>query len=114
MTIHAFLNRLSNTPDAITFEETMEVIDQHYSFSPCKFSNGDIVNTENQNNGSCKIFAFAQLNKLSETLTLQCFGDYYRIDVLQNPDANDHGNIRNFMNTGWTGIEFKGTALTLK
>jgi len=43
--------------------------------------------------------------------TLACFGDYYRVDVLQNPEGVDHQNIRNFMTYGWDGVAFKGEAL---
>jgi HopJ type III effector protein len=34
------------------------------------------------------------------------------VDVLENPEATNHQNIRNFMKTGWAGISFEGTALT--
>jgi hypothetical protein len=45
---------------------------------------------------------------------LNCFGEYYRTDVLQHPDAIDHQNIRNFIRFGWDGVRFDGAALTLK
>jgi hypothetical protein len=54
------------------------------------------------------------LNNLNQEQTLACFGDYYREDVLKNPEGNDHGNIRNFMNTGWNGIKFEDQALQVK
>ncbi|VAW65482.1 hypothetical protein MNBD_GAMMA10-1709, partial [hydrothermal vent metagenome] len=40
--------------------------------------------------------------------------DYYRKDVLQNPQSNDHQNIRNFMHSGWSGISFNARVLTKK
>jgi len=43
---------------------------------------------------------------------LACFGRYYFEDVLQNPQGNDHGNIRNFIKTTWQGVEFHSVALT--
>ena len=70
-----------------------------------------LVNEAGTNEGSCKIFYFAQLNNLNVQQTLACFGRYYSEDVLSNPTGNDHGNIRNFMKTGWQGIEFKSVAL---
>lgn len=97
---------------AVNFTTTMEVIDNNYTFNPVKFHNGDVVNEENTNNGSCKIFSYAKLHKLSEQATLNAFGDYYLVDVLQNPNENNHTNIRNFIQTGWQGIEFFGEALT--
>ena len=71
-----------------------------------------------ENNGSCKIFAFAKLNGLSKQNTLDCFGKFYREDVLNNPNADDHMNIRTFMlapeATPFLGISFDGTPLTTK
>jgi hypothetical protein len=98
----------------INFEEVMAVISANYHYQPSTFNNGDIVNQAGTNEGSCKIFAYAQLNDLSEQATLHCFGQYYREDVLNNPSGHDHGNIRNFMKNGWAGITFEQTALTLK
>lgn len=89
-------------------------IDEHYLFTPTAFTNGDIHNAVNQNNGSCKIFAFALLHQLSLESTLACFGDFYRQDVLEYPHNNDHQNIRNFMRYGWQGIHFSAQALQLR
>ena len=114
MSTEQFLNQLRNEPNAIDFEDTMAAIDGGYDFSPTAFKNGDVENKENQNNGSCKIFAFAQLNSLNADETLACFGRYYRDDVMKNPEGDDHRNIRNFMQYGWMGVEFDGTALTPK
>ena len=60
------------------------------------------------------LFAFAQKQQLSEAQTLACFGDYYRKDVLENPQGEDHQNIRQFMKSGWFGIAFSGDALAAK
>lgn len=114
MTLEHFLNTLKNAPDSIQFNDTIAVIDSHYDFTPTAFTNGDTTNDAGQNSGSCKVFSFAQLQGLSETETLHCFGDYYRKNVLQHPEANDHQNIRNFMKSGWSGIRFNVTALTAK
>lgn len=109
-----FLQKIKTTPDNISFDETISIIDTHYNFSPCQFKNGDINNDKDQNNGSCKIFTFAHLHNFTEQQTLHCFGDYYRLDVLQNPEKTDHQNIRNFMLSGWQGITFSETALREK
>jgi len=109
-----FLQQLNDTPQNTSFEDTMLIIDQNYHFKPCEFKNGDLLNMENQNNGSCKIFAFAQLHNLTEQQTLHCFGDYYRSDVLKNPADTDHQNIRNFIKTGWNGISFNASPLSKK
>ena len=113
MTITAFLEQLQANPKSITFQETIQVIEANYDFTPTAFQNGNQNNNVGENNGSCKIFAFAKLNNLSKEATLACFGAYYFKDVLQNPEAPDHQNIRNFMQFGWDGIQFEEEALVL-
>jgi len=51
---------------------------------------------------------------LSQAETLACFGGYYFEEVVGNPEGTNHQNIRNFIKTGWNGIQFEGEALTLK
>jgi hypothetical protein len=118
MTFEQLKQQLNSNHDGITFNDVMAVINAHYDYQPTAFRNGlsktAVVNDAGGNEGSCKIFAFAQLNGLSEAQTLSCFGDYYRTDVLQYPNNDDHQNIRNFMVDGWAGIEFFGTPLTQK
>lgn len=108
------LEKIKTTPEEVLFTEVIDYIDEHYHFTPTPFKNGACLNGENQNNGSCKIFSFAQLNQFSEEHTLHLFGDYYRKDVLGSPDGTDHQNIRNFMKFGWDGIAFSGKALKSK
>tara|TARA_B100000446_G_C10502576_1_gene323723 strand:- start:352 stop:699 length:348 start_codon:yes stop_codon:yes gene_type:complete len=114
MTLDAFLDTLRNTPEAIEFTDTMAVVESNYQFTPTRFTNGATINEADQNQGSCKLLAFAQLNGLTPSETLACFGQYYRNDVLQNPNGDDHQNIRNFMQQGWEGVSFSGRALTAK
>ena len=114
MNLDTFLEQLNNHPEKIAFADTMAVIEERYTFTPCAFTNGSINNEANSNNGSCKIFAFGLLNTLSESHTLACFGAYYRDDVLGHPDNDDHQNIRNFMQSGWSGIQFQSSALTVR
>lgn len=105
------LEQLKNFPETINFNDVIVFIDENYKFKPVKFVNGTIVNEANQNNGSCKIFSFAKINNLSEKETLALFGDFYRNDVLLNPEGEDHQNIRNFIKYGWNGILFTEDAL---
>lgn len=114
MDLDAFLKQLDQIPEQIQFSETMAVIEANYNFTPSSFINGNTLNEANTNNGSCKIFSFGLLNKLSKQQTLACFGGYYRDDVLANLDGNDHQNIRNFMVSGWNGVKFDHIALSEK
>lgn len=108
----------SITERDIQFAELMQLIQKYYIYQPTQFSNGVdgdcVINEADKNEGSCKLFAFAKLNKLGKEQTLLCFGEYYREDVLKNPDGNDHANIRTFMKYGWDGIHFDGDALMQK
>ncbi len=106
-----FLEQVKNQPDTVTFTQTMEVISAHYDFQPTGFTCGEQRNEAGTNEGSCKILAFAQANQLTPQQTLHLFGDYYRVDVLQHPDGQDHGNIRNFIAAGWSGVSFDQAAL---
>jgi len=114
MTTISFLEQLQENPKSITFQDTINVIEENYDFEPTAFKNGNQLNNLGENNGSCKIFSFAKLQNLSKEATLACFGSYYFEDVLKNPDGNDHQNIRNFMQFSWDGIHFEGEALLEK
>jgi len=109
-----FLEKLNQNSKSISFDETMAVIEENYEFTPTLFKNGNINNNSGENNGSCKLFAFAKLQGLNEQQTLDCFGSYYREEVLKNPNGTDHQNIRNFINSGWSGLKFDNQPLTLK
>lgn len=114
MTLESFLQRLKDLPEDIEFNDTMSIIDSLYAFTPTSFKNDGLINESDQNSGSCKIFSFARLHNLTEEQTLACFGSYYRDDVLNHPENRDHQNIRNFMKTGWSGIEFDSEPLKTK
>ena len=105
------LKTIEVTPSLVAFTDVMSVVESSYDFTPTAFKNGDTNNEAGQNSGSCKLFAFAKMNSLSKDQTLNCFGDYYRKDVLEHPENEDHQNIRNFMEFGWDGITFEGEAL---
>ncbi len=114
MNVSELLAQLRTHPKAIEFDQVMATIANHYDYTPTPFTNGQLINEAGTNEGSCKLFAFAQLNALSEQETLALFGRYYRDDVMGNPSGSDHGNIRNFMLSGWKGIRFEGESLTAK
>ena len=114
MSISNFLEKLSLNPETVEFSNTMDIVERFYDFTETSFTNGDTSNDAGQNNGSCKLFAFAKIHQLNQQDTLQCFGNFYREDVLKNPDGNDHQNIRNFIKHGWDGVSFSAEALSPK
>ncbi|MES2375521.1 MAG: HopJ type III effector protein [Bacteroidota bacterium] len=99
--------------NSITFKDVIEFIETYYTHQPTAFKNGDAYNEATQNQGSAKVFAFAQINNLSKEDTLYLFAEHYQA-VLNTPDATDHQNIRQFMANGWPGIVFEGQVLTAK
>jgi hypothetical protein len=111
-TLNALLENIKSNPETVSFKEVIDAVDANYAFTPTGFKNGYTFNEADTNNGSCKVFSFAQLHQLSANETLNLFGDYYRVDVLENPDNDDHQNIRNFIKFGWGGITFEGSPLT--
>lgn len=108
------IEQLEKNPETIIFKEVISYIDENYNFLPTTFKNGNTINQANQNNGSCKVFSFAKIMNFSKEQTLFLFGEFYREDVLKNPNGTDHQNIRNFIEFGWDGISFEGQALIEK
>ena len=115
MTIEELTQQIKSQPESVKFDDVIDCIDEYFEYTPTHFTNGQghdiVMNQAGSNEGSCKIFAFATTEGLSESETLNCFGQYYREDVLQNPEGNDHANIRTFMRHGWAGIHFEQSAL---
>lgn len=109
--INALLRKLK--AELISFKDVIEFIEERYRHTPAAFKNGDAYNEATQNQGSAKVFAFAQLNNLSAADTLYLFAEHYKA-VLANPEGTDHQNIRQFMAHGWGGIVFEGQALAAK
>lgn len=97
--------------NTIQFKAVLEFIDSQYHHQPTAFKNGDTYNEATQNQGSARVFAFAQLHHLSKEDTLLLFAEHYQA-VLNTPDGTDHQNIRQFMAHGWPGVVFEGQALT--
>lgn len=109
MSLNTFINKVKSK-EHVSFDDTMAIINELYRYTPTTFTNGlgenSVTNKAGTNEGSCKIFAFAKLNQLDKTQTLNLFGDFYHQDVLNTPNGNGHQNIRNFMQYGWEGIQF--------
>lgn len=99
-----FLQQL--TQDNFQFETTLAFIEKHYNFTPSAFNNGGIENSSEQNQGSCKVFAVAELLNLSQQQALACFGQHYR-DVIATPKVDNHLNLRRVLKEGLDNILFE-------
>lgn len=95
------------------FSDVIAHIDAHFNHTPTAFKNGLQTNAATENQGSAKVFSFAQINSLSPEDTLALFAEHYA-SVLNTPEGSDHQNIRQFMLNGWNGIQFDGNALSAK
>ena len=91
----------------------MQLIEDNYNFTPTTFTNGELKNNSGENSGSCKLFAFAQNQKLKKEEPLFCFGEHYK-NALLDKNGDSHQNIRNFMKFGFDKLSFDGEALELK
>lgn len=118
MKLDKVIEQIKESPETIEFQDIMSVIDENYIYTASDFSNGPdqerVFNKAGENVGSCKIFSFAQLHQLNKAQTLNCFGRYYRDDVVKNPEGSDHANIRTFDKHGWDHITFDSDALERK
>ena len=112
MSLDVFLDKVRQN-EALAFADVLALIGEQYDYQPTEFCNGELVNVAGSNEGSCKVFSFAKLHDLTEAQTLSLFGEHYR-DVLADPNGSGHQNIRQFMQSGWQGIVFKGVALVAK
>ena len=97
----------------VKFADVLAFIEARYNHTPTAFQNGQQHNAATENQGSAKVFSFAKLNGLDQAQTLSLFAEHYA-SVLATPEASDHQNIRQFMQNGWDGIKFEGTALVAK
>ena len=118
MKLDKVIKQIKEYPESIEFQDIMTVIDEYYIYTASDFSNGPeqqrIFNKAGENEGSCKIFSFAQLHPLNKAQTINCFGRYYREDVVKKPEGSDHANIRTFDKYGWNHITFDSDALKRK
>ncbi|RBW50562.1 HopJ type III effector protein [Marinobacter sp. F3R11] len=95
------------------FDDTLALIRHHFDFQPTGFHNGPLFNSADENRGSCQVFGIAQYCNLNEADTLKLFAQHYK-QVLDNPTEESHGNIRQFISTGWSGIRFESAPLRLR
>jgi len=112
MTQEEYLEELKSGA-RMKFEDLIAMIDDDYDYTPAAFSNGEVSNTEDENQGSAKLFCFAAIHQLTQLETLHCFGQYYQ-DVLNTPESDSHANIRNFITYGWDGLKFDSPVLSRK
>ncbi len=108
---HALLTQLKD--GSAKFADVLAFIEARYQHTPTAFQNGAQSNAATENQGSAKVFSFAQIEGLNPEQTLSLFAEHYAA-VLATPEGTDHQNIRQFMQHGWAGVKFEGTTLSAK
>ncbi|WP_419812866.1 HopJ type III effector protein [Bacterioplanoides sp.] len=106
-----FLQQLQS--DDHQFASTLAFIETWFDFTPSAFQNGSVANAVDQNQGSCKVFALAQLLELTQGQALRCFGEHHR-DVVATPDVDNHHNLRHLLKEGLADITFEQFPLQQK
>jgi len=109
MTQEAYLKELRSGVK-MQFKDLMALVDDNFNHTPASFTNGTLDNSEDENQGSAKLFGFAAIHQLTPLETLHCFGEHYQ-DVLNDPQGTAHQNIRNFIIYGWEGVKFNSPVL---
>ena len=96
------------------FSDFTSLIYQEYEFINVAFTNSNLVNSKEENQGSAMVFCFGLMHSLSESDTLRCFGEHYQ-SVMDDPEnPNSHLNIRSFISNGWKGVLINQSALKPK
>ncbi|TXR54798.1 HopJ type III effector protein [Reinekea thalattae] len=113
MTLNELLEAVYANRSDLKFDQVLACIDAEFEFTPCAFANGNLNNSAEQNQGSCKVLSFAFKAGLNESQALLLFAEHYQ-SVLADPEGDAHQNIRQFMNTGWKGVSFEKVALQKK
>ena len=90
----------------LEFQYVLSTIDNNYYFTPTSFSVvPEAPNKETENQGACRVLAFSKEHDLDMEPTLKLFAEHYR-NVLDNPTANTHPNIRMIMKYGLAQVHF--------
>jgi len=109
--LQQLLGAVYERPESLIFSQVLDAIATEFDFSPSAFTNGELKNSAEQNQGSCQVLSFAHQAGLSQTHTLSLFAEHYRA-VLADPTGTNHANIRQFIERGWRGVSFAQTPLT--
>jgi hypothetical protein len=113
MTLNDLLAAVYSDSKTLAFADVLSAIDAEFDFTPSAFVNGELKNSETENQGSCKVLCFAHKAGLSEGHAVRLFAEHYR-DVLADPKGDSHQNIRQFMKHGWHKVSFEKKPLQKK
>ena len=99
---------------ALTFQNVLDAINANYDFYPTAFGvTKEAPNPAGQNEGACRVLAFAKDQNLDKETALKLFAEHYQ-NVLDDPAGDNHQNIRLLMRHGLGEAWFDETALARK
>lgn len=113
MNTEQYLEKLKSG-EGMQFADFTDLIENEYNFTAVGFTNGDLSNGDDENQGSAKVLCFGIMHELGENEVLRCFGEHYQSVLGSLADRTSHLNIRNFMRTGWQGVVIDPSALTVR
>ena len=94
------------------FADSLAFVREWFEVQPTAFDNNGLMNSADDNQGSCQLLALALYLKLDAAQCLLCFGEHYR--NLADYPANSHLNIRNIVQYGLQQVAFAQFPLTRK
>ncbi len=97
----------------LQFADVLTYIAARYKHQATAYRNGEQSNSAAENQGACRVLAFAQLHGLSPAQALSLFAEHWR-GVQADPNGQGHPNIRQFMQHGWAGLHFDAPPLQAK
>jgi hypothetical protein len=89
-----FNANLEMDSSTVMFEELVELIDTHYETQLLEFKNGDLLNKQEENQGSANLLSYAALSNMDKEMTLKVSCPFsllvYVINVAMHytPDSN--------------------------
>ncbi|MDR1027138.1 MAG: HopJ type III effector protein [Rickettsiales bacterium] len=98
------------------FQQVLSVIDKNYDYTPTQFAVTDgwgDTNGLDQNQGAGRVLAFAKERRLDEEAALQLFAEHYQ-NVVDNPNGDNHKNIRLLAAHGLNQVHFANRPLRKK
>jgi len=113
MNTKQYLEKIKSS-EVVDFNEFIDLIEQEYNFTNIAFNNGNLHNKNDENQGSAKVFCFALLHNLSKEQTLRCFSQHYASVLNSKAEDKTHLNIRNFIKSGFAGLQIDKQALSFK
>lgn len=109
MTLTDFRARLRS--EHHLFTDTLAFIAEHYSYTPSAFDNGSVSNGRSRTKVPARPWASPSSRASASRKPCWPSAKHYRA-VRDNPEGDDHANIRALQQTGLAGVHFERQPLS--